>query len=324
MLDGGMSDTVDPRLILPASISPEARAMLELLGNAYAAIPRAAVPVTQQDFDTAAARAAEMGARFFGSAVERLAPRVEETVQGGVPVLHIAAGDTRDGAAPLVYVHGGGFVQGSARSSLLGAASAAASSGRVVYSIDYTLAPRAKWRTILDQIVSAWTDIVAVTGEAPGLFGDSAGGCIAAAATLLIRDRGLPIPRALALLSPVSDLAQAGDTNRSLTAVDFLDPAGLRAGLLAYADEADFADPLASPVHGDFAPGFPPTLIQVGTRELLLSDSVRLHRAIRAARRSSRLEVYEGMPHVFQPLLGQTPESRAAYAEMAEFWDAHL
>jgi monoterpene epsilon-lactone hydrolase len=159
---------------------------------------------------------------------------------------------------------------------------------------------------------------------APGLFGDSAGGCIAAAATLLLRERGMAMPAALALLSPVVDLAGGGDTNATLTAVDFLDRQTLTPGLRAYATEGEWANPLVSPIHGDFGAGYPPTLIQVGTREILLSDSVRMHRALRVAGQSSRLEVYEGMPHVFQRFLADTPEGKAAWSEIAGFWAAHL
>jgi acetyl esterase/lipase len=157
-----------------------------------------------------------------------------------------------------------------------------------------------------------------------GLFGDSAGGCIVAATTLLLRDRGVTLPPALLLMSPVVDLAGDGDTNITLAPVDYLERRMLEPALCAYTDPADWANPLVSPIHADFAPGFPPTLIQVGTREVLLSDAVRLHRALRAAGRSARLDVYEGMPHVFQPMLAATPEGRAAWAEIAAFWTEHL
>ena len=159
---------------------------------------------------------------------------------------------------------------------------------------------------------------------APGLFGDSAGGCIAAAATLMLRERGQVMPAALALLSPLVDLAGGGDTNRTLAAVDFLDDHTLAPGLRAYAPEAEWRNPLVSPVYGDFTAGYPPTLIQVGTREILLSDSVRMHRSLRAAGQCSRLEVYEGMPHVFQRFLADTPEGRDAWDEMAQFWAEYL
>ncbi len=320
---GVLRDADDPRLFVAASVSPEAAAILRMIGAMIAAMPPQPIPVTQEEFDAAASQAATWAETMIAAPLAKLAPTLSAWDAGGVPVLSVTPRDARAGATSLVYIHGGGFVTGSAQSSRLTAALAAASTGRVVHSIDYTLSPRADHRTILDEIATAWTAIVDREGHVPGLFGDSAGGCIAAAATLLLRDRDETIPAALALLSPVVDLAGEGDTNQTLAAVDYLDRNRLEMGVRGYAAPADWRSPLASPIHGDFT-DFPPTLIQVGTRELLLSDSVRLHRALRAAGRSSRLEVFEGMPHVFQPLLADTPEGVASWADMTAFWQEHL
>jgi len=308
---------------IPATISAEAAAMLRTVAGLYASRPRESAPTSQADFDAAAERGFALAEFLTRDRIARLAPIVRTESRGGVDVLKVEpAGGASDGA-PLVYVHGGGFVQGSARSTLLTAAVAAATSGRAVYSIDYTRAPRADWRAILDEVVSAWAAI-APNGRA-GLIGDSAGGCIAAAATLLLRQRGAAMPAAIVLLSPVTDLAFAGDTNTTLAPFDFIDRETMRHAYRAYCpDEGEVENPLVSPVHGDFTAGYPPALIQVGTRETLLSDAVRLHRALRAAGRESRLEPYEGMPHVFQPWLADAPEGKAAWAEIAAFWTRHL
>lgn len=319
-----MTDAIDQRQTVAASVSPEAAAILRIIGAVIAAMPRSEPPRTQKEFDAASARGAAFAAQISAAPLAKLAPTLAEHIVGGTPVLTVTPRSARAGAAPLVYVHGGGFVSGSARANLLTAALAAETSGRVVHSVDYTLAPRAQWRTILDEVAAAWIGIAADAGAAPGLIGDSAGGCIAAATTLLLRDRGATPPAALLLLSPVVDLAGQGDTCSTLAAVDYLDRVALEPALRGYADEAEWSDPLVSPIHADFTAAFPPVLIQVGTRELLLSDAVRLHRRLRAAGRRSRLEVYEGMPHVFQPLLAETPEGVAAWAEMADFWAEHL
>lgn len=320
-VDNGMSD--DPHQFIAPSVSPEAAAILRMVANALAALPPRPIPTTQAAFDIAAADAERWAEAMIATPFAWLDPAVAEWDAGGVRILTVTPKTVARGAAALVYIHGGGFVSGSARSSRLTAALAAAHSGRVVHSIDYTLAPRADHRRILDQVTGSWNAIVAREGAIPGLFGDSAGGCIAAAATLLLRDRGDALPGALALLSPVVDLAGGGDTNRTLAAVDYLDRDRLDPGLRGYAPPSEWGSPLASPIHGDFT-DFPPTLLQVGTRELLLSDSVRFHRALRAAGRSSRLEVFEGMPHMFQPLLAETPEGIAAWSDMAAFWREHL
>lgn len=298
--------------------------ILRVVGAALSAMPEQTPPETLEAFDAAAARAAAWAEQIGAAPLARLAPTLARWDAGGVPVLTVTPQDHDPEAASLVYVHGGGFVSGSAQSSRLTASLAAASTGRVVHSIDYTLVPRADHRRILDEVVIAWTEIVSREDRVPGLLGDSAGGGIAAAATLMLRDRGVQMPHALVLLSPVLDLAGEGDTNRTLAEVDYLDRAMLEPALRGYADPADWRDPLVSPVHGDFAPGYPPTLLHVGTREMLLSDSVRFHRALRAAGRTSRLEPFEGMPHVFQPLLAETPEGVAAWGDMAAFWREHL
>jgi acetyl esterase/lipase len=320
----GSDVSEDPRQFVPGSVSPQAAMILRMIGAALSAMPAQAPPDTPEAYDAAAARAAAWAEQIGAIPLAKLAPTLDRWDASGVPVLTVTPQDRDPSAAPLVYIHGGGFVSGSAQSSRLTAALAAASSGRVVHSIDYTLVPRADHRRILDEVVTAWNAIVARADHLPGMFGDSAGGCIAAAAALALRDRGLPGPRALVLLSPMVDLGGEGDTNRTLAAVDYLDRAMLEPALRGYADPADWHHPLVSPLHGDFAPGYPPTLIQVGTREMLLSDGVRFHRALRDAGRSSRMEVFEGMPHVFQPLLAETPEGVSAWADMAAFWREHL
>ncbi len=312
-------DDGDLRTHVAASVSPEAAAILQMVGAALSAMPQQDPPATLADFDAAAAKGEAWAEQMTAAPMAKLAPTLTRWKAGGVPVLTVTPREHTGDSAPLVYVHGGGFVTGSAQSSRLTAALAAATSGRIVHSIDYTLAPRADYRMILDEVVTAWTAIVAQADGRPGLFGDSAGGCIATAATMLLRDRGLPLPGAIALLSPVVDLAGEGDTNRTLAPVDYLERRMLEPALCSYADPAVWKDPLASPIHGDFS-AFPPVLVQVGTREMLLSDSVRLHRRLQTAGRSSRLEVFEGMPHVFQPLLAETPEGMAAWADMAAFW----
>jgi monoterpene epsilon-lactone hydrolase len=321
-----MSDQqTNPRWRIAPSVSPEARTTLEAVRAFIAGRPPEPLPQSLEDFDAAVERGAIATEQLTRPALTALAPLVTARTLAGVPTLEVRPRDYDDDGTTLVYIHGGGFVGGSARANLLTAALAASTSHRRVISIDYMLAPRGTSTSILEQVASVWSALLAERqAQTLGLIGDSAGGCIAAAATLLLRERRLPAPAALVLLSPVTDLESDGDTTVTLAPVDYLDGRMRAVARSAYAPGADLRDPLVSPVYGDFTRGFPPLLLQVGTREMLLSDSVRLHRALRAGGQSSRLELYEGMPHVFQPLLADAPEGRQAWAEIAAFWTEHL
>ena len=316
----------DLRLILAGSVSAEARAVLEPMGRLFASMPPQPLPTTQEAFDQYAASSAAMAEAWTAAAVAKLAPVTLTDTIGGVPVIDVRPRDGDDDGTLLLYIHGGGFVQGSARSSLLMAALMADRSGRRVVSIDYTLSPRADYRTITDQVAAVYEAVLA-SGRSPGsigMFGESAGGSIAAGSILKLRDRGVPMPAATILVSPCTDLHADGETHVTIAGYDFLTADRRRVAYRAYASEADFGDPYASPLYGDFAKGFPPTLIQVGTREVMLSDSVRLNRAIRTAGGNSTLDVYDGMPHVFEQIVPDAPEGRQAWDEIAAFWNAWL
>ncbi|MDB5365330.1 MAG: Alpha/beta hydrolase fold-3 domain protein, partial [Rhodospirillales bacterium] len=227
----------------------------------------------------------------------------------------------------LLFVHGGGFVVGSSRSSLRDIVQVADATGRRVISIDYTLAPRGQFQLVTDQVTAVYKAVLA-EGMKPnriGMFGGSAGGNIVAAAALKIRDQGLKLPAGLILLSPATDLTGAGDTRVTLGNADpALRPSQIQPGIDAYAPPAEQKNPYASPVFADFRKGYPPTLIQGGTKELLVSDMVRLHRALRQAGRDCDLELYEGMPHGFPALMMNAPEGKEAMAEQVAFWNKHL
>ena len=138
-------------------------------------------------------------------------------------------------------------------------------------------------------------------------------------AVLKQRDEGAALPAAVLLFSPWADLSNSGDTALTLPEAD---PTLSYAGLLAnsaraYAGNLDLKDPRVSPLYGDFSKGFPPTLIQDGTRTILLSDSVRSYRALKAAGQDAVIDLYEGMWHVFQG--APAPEAAEALASAGAF-----
>jgi monoterpene epsilon-lactone hydrolase len=252
---------------------------------------------------------------------------VESASLGGVPVLSVTPKGWVDDGRILIYVHGGAFTFLSARSTLFESGLMANRSGMKVVSVDYTPAPAARWREITDQVIAVYQAILKSGHESDqiGLWGDSAGGSIAAGSTLKLRDEGLPLPAALVLWAPWSDVSMAGDTYSTLADADpSLNVPDLRASAAAYADAADQKNPYVSPVYGDYSKGFPPTLIQGGTREIFLSNCVRQYQAIAQAGMPATLDLYEGMVHIFQPIAPDSPEGRAALHNTVDFLNDHL
>jgi epsilon-lactone hydrolase len=245
---------------------------------------------------------------------------------GGVPVVDIVSEQWRDNGRVLVYVHGGGYVTGGPDFSLGGWVSG--ETGLRIISVGYTLAPEAKWDRITDQVVSVLSALEADGYAAKNIavLGDSAGGGLAAGSILKMRDKGLGLPGALVLWSPWSDITETGDTYVTLQRADPL----LNYKLLlkkaadAYADPKDQKSPYVSPVYGDYSKGFPPTLIQGGTKEIFLSNCVREYRAIDSAGGTAVLDIYEGMPHVFQGLVLGGPETQQSMVKMKQFLATYL
>jgi len=252
---------------------------------------------------------------------------VDTGTLGGVPILSITPKGWIDDGRILIYVHGGAFTSLSANSTLFESALMANRSSLKVVSVDYTPAPAARWQQITDQVVSVYQALL-MSGHKPaqiGMWGDSAGGSIVAGTTLKLRDKGLPMPAALVLWAPWSDVSMAGDTYTTLADADpSLNVADLKQSAAAYADAADQKNPYVSPVYGDYSKGFPPTLIQGGTREIFLSNCVRQYQAIAQGGVPATLDLYEGMVHVFQPIAPDSPEGRAALLKTIAFWNNHL
>ncbi|MBR2173523.1 alpha/beta hydrolase [Sphingopyxis sp.] len=262
------------------------------------------------------------------AALRGFAGRVFDAEIGGVPVIEVHPANAKPARGAIVYVHGGAYTLFSASARLMSVLPIVERTGMQVIAVDYTLAPQARWPVALDQIVSVFDGIYKNKRGPVALYGDSAGGGLAAAATLRMRERGVKLPEALALWSPWSDIGEVGDSYATLAEADasYRYDRHLANAALAYADHDQHRNPLVSPVYGDFTAGFPPTLIQGGTREIFLSNFVRLYRALVDAKQPAILDLYEGMPHVFQayPAQAGSPESRAALDATAAFLADHL
>ena len=253
--------------------------------------------------------------------------RLHEDTLGGVPVLWVEPPKVRRKDCLIVYTHGGAYTLASAGSTALTPANVAVAAGCRAISIDYTLAPRARWDRTTEEVEKVFAAIYAkgYSPERVACFGESAGGGLTAGALLRMRDRHIPLPAAAVLWSPWTDLDFQGDSLHTLAAADLqISLKSLLPCRDAYVAAADRRHPYASPVYGDFSKGFPPTLIQCGLREALLSDSVRLYQAMDTAGVDVRFDPYEAMPHIHQIQAPETPEAQLAIAKTVRFLIAHM
>lgn len=242
----------------------------------------------------------------------------------GVPVLRIVASNAASDRGVL-YLHGGGYVFGSPRSHRdLGEFLSRAARAQV-FMVDYRLAPEHPFPAAVDDATAAyrWLLQAGFKPERIAVSGDSAGGGLTVATLLSIRDQGLPRPACAVPLSPWVDLECTGE---SFVSKADIDPMVHReftqqlAGL--YVPSGDLRNPLASPLHADLK-GLPPLLIQVGDRETLLDDSVRIAERARQAGVDVRLEIEPGQIHVFQIFASRLDEGAAAVERMGAFIREH-
>jgi monoterpene epsilon-lactone hydrolase len=247
---------------------------------------------------------------------------VETTTIGGVTV-HIATPKTvRHPDWANMSIHGGGWVLLGGKYAIGEAAQNAAQFGCVIYAVDYRMPPDHPYPAAVDDCLSVYREIVK-KHDAKKIFisGASAGGNLTGAVTLKLRDAGLKLPGAIAMMTPATDLTQGSDTLNTNNGVDtVLRPVGNMIAL--YAEDHDRKNPYISPLFGDFTKGFPPTFLQSGTRDLLLSDTVRMHRALQHAGIESELHVWEAMPH--GGFGGMSPEDRELRAAFERFIEKHL
>lgn len=223
-----------------------------------------------------------------------------------------------EGGARLLYVHGGSWIGGgcSSHRALISRVAEAARCPALLF--EYRLAPEHPFPAGLDDCVAAYDWLRANGPDGPGaastlyLVGDSAGGNLALALMMRLRDEGKPLPDRAALLSPALDSTASGESAKTRADVDpVIDPGNTAGTFRAYTGGGDVTQPLVSPLFGEFH-GLPPALFQVGDAETLRDDSVRAAEKARAAGVGATLEVWPEMPHVwhfFAPVLPQANEA---------------
>ncbi|MGD9535184.1 MAG: alpha/beta hydrolase [Candidatus Nitrosocosmicus sp.] len=259
--------------------------------------------------------------------VDSFGANITSTKIGNVKVLDIKPKNWINNDKIIIYVHGGGYTILGANSTLTNSVTMANVTGLRIISVDYTLAPFSKWNDTTTEVVSVIKSLKdqGYSLKNMAMYGDSAGGGLVASSVLKMRDEGIGMPAVLVLWSPWTDVSRSGDTYSTLKSADVFIPESMLKNMgEAYANVTDQKNPYVSPVYGDFSKGFPPTLIQVGTKEILLSDSVRLYQALDQADIPVKLDIYEGMPHVFQTTLYKTPESTMAISKTNDFIREYL
>lgn len=202
----------------------------------------------------------------------------------------------------ILYCHGGGYSTGSRLYARTLTTKLAETTSMDVLAFDYRLAPEHPYPAACEDAMKAWDYLMLLGYGARDVIvaGDSAGGNLALSLVLKLKEEQRLLPRGLVLLSPWTDLTASGKTHTTRALVDpVLDADYLRKMTENYAAGRELTDPLISPLFGDFE-GFPPTYIQVGDNEMLLSDSTMLHKKLVAANVSAKIDVFKGMWHVFQ------------------------
>lgn len=294
----------------PDTVSPAAREALQNL-------PDATGP---DDLQAHRMMCAELQRLLGNSQMQRHSVRMEESAIAGVPVrIYVPTARTNRSDDILLNLHGGGFIVDAG--SVTENVPVAAYTGRPVISVRYRLAPEHPFPAALDDAERVYGELISRHGASRLiLYGTSAGACLCAQLLVRLRERQLPLPRALGFFSGTADLSRRGDSEF------FFRPERDRISSVAqffeYVGPRDRSSPQVSPLFGDLS-GFPPTFCIAGTRDFMLSQTTLFHRALLAANVDARLLVFEAMPHAHWIFL-DLPESDQAFRAMARFFNSQL
>ena len=228
--------------------------------------------------------------------------RSDSLTVGSIPAEWVSLEHGHDRRHAVLYCHGGGYTSGNLGYSRVLSSKLAHATGYDVLSFEYRLAPEFPYPAAVEDALRAW-DYLMLQGYGARdivLAGDSAGGNLALVLCNRLKTAGRKLPGTLILMSPWTDMTMSGQSYTERAEIDpMLTPEYIEAVRLAYAAGRDYRSSDLSPLFADFT-GFPPALIQVGDHEILYSDSEQLYQAMKRANVPCRLQVSEGMWHVFQ------------------------
>ena len=328
-LQAGLAQTLSPREVpaksVPGTVSPAIQKMMAApLTPTWNVIPNTADGWREQV--AAGAAATE---KTIPALLEKLQVKVEPTLIDGVKAFSVTPAliSPQNKDRLLIHVHGGCFVSSPGLSGTVEAIYMAGLEHIKVISVDYRMPPDHPYPAALDDAMKVWSATTKThDSKKMGIFGSSAGGNLTLAMVLRAKRDKLPLPAAIAPGTPMSDLTGAGDSFQTNHMVDnvlvaFGANCDMRAAL--YTNGHDPKDPMLSPVYGDFT-GFPPTILTTGTRDLLLSNTVRVHRKLRNAGVPSSLQVFEGQSHAQYYRDINAPETKEAFSEIGLFFNHYL
>ena len=310
---------------VPATISPQMQAIvaqpLRTNWDKPPTTPEGWTALVKQLEDATAPNVAPMA--------ERLHVKIEPGVIDGVKVYTLTP-DTIPEANRnrlAVHVHGGCYVLNPRLAALPEALLVAGIAHIKVIAVDYRMPPEAYFPAALDDGMTVYKHAIkTVPPKNVAVFGSSAGGALTLEMMLRAKAENLPMPGAIAPGTPMSDATNAGDTFVTNAMVDnvLVSPTGFcDAATRFYAKGHDLKDPMLSPVYGDMN-SFPPTILTSGTRDLLLSNTVRVNQKLRSAGVETRLQVFEAQSHAQFYRDDRIPEVQEAIKEIATFFDQHL
>lgn len=255
--------------------------------------------------------------------------KIEEGKINGVRVYHVTPAEIDEDHKDhlFVYIHGGAWVLNGGNAGNFEPILIASRLKMAVVSIDYRMPPKYPAPAATDDVIAVWKELLKKSSPKLIVMGGTSGGAnITLSSVHRFKEAGLPVPAALYVGTPAVDVNWTGDSRFINEGIDKNLVAWKHvahdAGAL-YAGDYDLKHPHISPIYGDFT-GFPPTYIIAGTRDLMLSDAVRGHRALRRAGVEADLHIYEGQSHADYIGAMNAPESFEHYAELDAFVIKHL
>jgi epsilon-lactone hydrolase len=312
-------------LPVPEHVSPQMRAVIGRSPNPNFIV----TPQTTAEWKARVDEAARGVVAALPRLRESLGVTVEPSSIGAVKAYAVTPKSVPDANRDrvLLHLHGGVRVLNPGEAGTREAIMMAGFAGFKVISVDYRMPPDHPFPAALDDAVAVYRELLKTNPpENIGIFGTSAGGSLTLTTLLRAKMEGLPMPGAIAPGTPTVDLTKTGDTlftNEMVDNVLQTQDGFIRATAFLYANGRDLKDPLLSPIYGDVN-GFPPAILTSGTRDLYLSNTVRMHRKLRAAGVEAVLQVWEGQSHTQYNADPAAPETKEYHDEVARFFSLHL